>query len=789
MTDDWRLSRGRKPEACKQCPAFLEGNGFVPGDGPYDSKIIFVGRGPANAEAVAGRPYAGGAGRLYDSILYRAGLKRREVYTTNLVKCAFKDRDPRTEEIAYCAATYLKQELADRKVIVSMGSLPCQTLTGNASVKRERGQVHRLVQPLESSIRLPTPVLVTFEPAGLLWSRSEALNKGKSVEQRDMLPVVIKDFVKGKRIAQGGSRFSQSDVFITNPTSEQLNTIVDKAEEEGKFALDIETSYHEDKKGDRITMIGLSLGRDHAATMTNWEQHRATLQKLFSMSDVMMTVFNAQFDPPKLIKDGGFDVRNRVYDAMLASHLVESDMGDFGLEAVCSRHVDRPTWKHLKTTDPRRNLIDCAATAELEAVLTPSMRQLGVEDLFWKHQMPLSPICAGMRDRGIKVDEMQMMKTSLALKRILKRYEDDLVAGIKIPWFNWKSPVQLKELLYGIMKLPTQYHRRNKSKVTTDRYALEDLQRIRPTKVVELITKMREIEKLGGSFMSGKYVHEDGRVHPSIKQHGTVTGRFSYVQPNMQQIRKGMARSMFVADTDEHIFVERDFSQIELRLMAWLSRCDKLLRMFNAGVDVHVENAKRFYSEATVNATQRSLAKNMIYGIMYGQGAGGLGMMYGVEEAYAQRYIDYIFSEYPELKQWRNGLLNTIDERNFLRNPYGRIRWLWNKSFATQAYICLPQGTAADVIFESMIELEDALPAGATMAVQCHDSLLVHCHGDQRDEVSRIMEEVMQRPRDVLGGMSFPTKGGAGYSYDEASKEEGLIGDWRKLRRRRFGAD
>jgi DNA polymerase I-like protein with 3'-5' exonuclease and polymerase domains len=173
----------------------------------------------------------------------------------------------------------------------------------------------------------------------------------------------------------------------------------------------------------------------------------------------------------------------------------------------------------------------------------------------------------------------------------------------------------------------------------------------------------------------------------------------------------------------------------------------------------------------------------MIYGILYGQGASGLGTMYGVREDYAKTYINFIFNEYPELRTWRMGLLNAIDERNYLRNPYGRIRWLWNRMFATEAFICLPQGCAADVIYESMIELKQRLPKPARMAMQVHDSILIACPASMRDEVSTLQKEIMTKPREALRGYHIPIKQGAGRSYEEATHEEGLHGDWRRLRR------
>lgn len=799
---NWRLSRGVKPDKCLGCPRFEKGIGFVPPDGPEDANVIGFGRSPGPIEGRTGKPYTGGAGRLFDNLLVRSGLSRQRIILSNIVKCA--GPDPTFVEAEFCMKQYFADEIAHLKAaiaegkpgcLIAIGSMPAKVLGGVDKIKHERGTI-------KSFQGIPT--VLTLEPAGLLWSKGEAKNTGES-QTRDYLPIVIKDLVKVKRLATGNLEVAATRELFPQANEAQCEDMLTRLEKASEYGLDIETDYHLDGIGKNITMIGLSDRPGGAVTFKPWalQKYRERLDRIFAdPTKTMVGWNNAQFDVWKM-RDAGWIVNSQLYDAMPADHLVESDMGDFSLEGGASRHLDYESWKHLPTTDPVRNCLDVSISLELKAKLHARMIELGCLDLFFRHSMPIAEFCAVSHRTGVRVDEEAMAKAYIACERIIARHESVLTDRLG-PLFNPRSPAQMKTLLYEAMKLPVQLHRRTR-KPTTDHYAMDDLLKLvadpaSPPKwleyvpILKAVVESKQFEKMKGTFFTNKHVWPDGRFHMDLLQHRQVTGRLSSQNPNVMQLPKGMPRAMIVPDQEGWVVIKADFSQIQMRLVGYFSG-DTVLNErlkyyddhpkdeFGDKQDVHRLHANRFYGDVRLDKTKRSLSKNMYYGIQFGQGKRGLAVMYGVEQDHAEKFINFLWSEYPRTKQWRDGILNTIEDRNYLRNPYGRIRWLWNKNFATEAFIALPQMTEADMLFESVIELRKVLPSPARIMFPVHDEIVVTCPADMAEEVASIMVRVMSKPRESLEGFSCPADSQIGLNYYEASHEEGMAGDWRRLRR------
>jgi len=796
---NWRLSRGVKPSQCLGCPRFEKGIGFVPPDGPEDATVLGVGRHPGPIEGRTGKPYTGGAGRLFDNLLMRAGMSRQRIVVTNLVKCA--GPDPTGIEIEYCMKQYFADEIKPLKdaiargesaCIVAIGGVAAKTLVNVDKIKHERGTVRSF---------MGIPTVITLEPAGLIWSKSEAKNMG---ETRDYLPIVIKDLVKVKRIATGHAVVATSRELVPHPDEAKVEEMITRVERASEYGLDVETNYPEGD-GKTITMIGLSDRPGAAVTLLPWAwaKYRERLERIFADKNKMMVGWNnGQFDSWRL-RDNGWKVENQLYDVMPADHLIESDMGDFSLEGAASRHLDYETWKHLTTKDPMRNCLDVSITLELKAKVHERMVELNCVDLFFRHSMPISAICAEMSRAGVRVDEEAMAKAYIGCDRISARHEAVLTEKLG-PLFNRKSPKQMSTLLYEVMKLPVQKHRRTR-KPTTDHYAMDDLLKIvsDPSSppawlgyapILKAITEIKQFDKMKDTFFSGKNVWPDGRFHMDLLQHRQVTGRLSSQNPNVMQLPKGMPRAMIIPDKDGWVVIKADFSQIQMRLVGWFSG-DPVLNErlkyydehpkdeFGDKQDVHRLHANRFYGDVRLDKTKRSLSKNMYYGIQFGQGARGLAVMYGVDEMHAQNFINFLWTEYPHTKRWRDGIINSIEERNYLRNPYGRLRWLWNKNFATEAFIALPQMTEADMLFESLIELRKTLPSPARIMFPVHDEIVTTCPHEMAEDVASMMVRVMSKPRETLDGFNCPAESQIGLNYYEASHEVGMAGDWRRLRR------
>ncbi len=384
---------------------------------------------------------------------------------------------------------------------------------------------------------------------------------------------------------------------------------------------------------------------------------------------------------------------------------------------------------------------------------TPSLYKV-LTDL----DLPLIPVLYKMEKKGMLIDRGYFKKLHQEFTAEVKRLEEEVweLAGKE---FNVNSPVQLSEILFTDLRLPTKGIKKTSRGYSTGAKELEKLKTLHP--VIGKIIEYREAAKLLSTYIIPipDLADAAGRIHTTFTQNVTATGRLSSKDPNLQNIpvrtEEGKRiRTGFVAPAGK-VFVSADYSQFELRLAAVLSNDRALIGDFNNGVDIHTKTAAEAFHVPLDQVTkqQRRAAKVVNFGILYGMSAKGLMDAAGMSMNEAKQFIDNYFALRAPIKQKLEDILRQAREVGYVETYYGRRRPTPDvkstnfviRQAAERAAANMPiQGTEADLMKRAMLRVDQALPSGAELVLQIHDSLLVECDEKVAHEVAEILQQEME---------------------------------------------
>lgn len=397
-------------------------------------------------------------------------------------------------------------------------------------------------------------------------------------------------------------------------------------------------------------------------------------------------------------------------------------------------------------------------------VLLAELRETGMEELYRTVELPLVSTLYDMEQVGMAVDLSFFSEYSKQLNEGIIRLEQEIyrLAGEE---FNINSPKQLGVILFEKLKLPGG--KKTKTGYSTSADILEKLRSEDP--IVENILEYRQLSKLKSTYADGlpAYVAEDGRIHSKFQQMITATGRLSSAEPNLQNIPVRMElgrkiRKAFVPK-DGCVFVDADYSQIELRILAHLSGDEQLIRAYREAEDIHRLTASQVFHTPydEVTSQQRSNAKAVNFGIVYGISSFGLGQDLNISRKEAEEYINRYFETYPKIKQYLDSLVDEAKTKGYVTTLFGRRRPVpeiassnfMQRSFGERIAMNSPvQGTAADIMKIAMIRVDARLAkdnSNAKIVLQVHDELLIETPENEVEYVKRILQEEMEAAADI----------------------------------------
>lgn len=390
----------------------------------------------------------------------------------------------------------------------------------------------------------------------------------------------------------------------------------------------------------------------------------------------------------------------------------------------------------------------------------------GTSHILTDIEIPLAYVLSSMEKEGFKVDIEGLNEFSSYLTELESKYKAKIfeLAGEE---FNVNSPKQLGEILFGKLEIP--HGKKTKSGYSTSAEILEEL--APEYEIVRQVLDYRRVAKLNSTYAVGltKVADENGIIHSTFNQTVAVTGRLSSTEPNLQNIpiRTELGRNMrkfFTTKKKDYVLIDADYSQIELKVLAHMSRDANMIHAFRTGEDIHTMTASLVFgvSPSEVTGELRKRAKAVNFGIVYGIGDFSLGKDLGISKKEAKSYIDSYFATYPDIHAYINTLKIEARQTGYAKTMLGRIRYIPELSaknkmvqaFGERAAMNSPiQGTAADIIKVAMINVHKSLceaKIDAKLILQVHDELIIEAHKDCCDQALEILRREMENAATLL---------------------------------------
>ena len=457
-----------------------------------------------------------------------------------------------------------------------------------------------------------------------------------------------------------------------------------------------------------------------------------------------------------------------VYDTALAGYLLDATAGDYGLGRMSIGYCGA-------------ELGGAEAVYRLREATEKKLAQLGMTKLFYDIEMPLCRVLADMQEQGFLIDRAALSSFGESLTGTIAELERAIYdqSGCE---FNINSPKQLGEVLFDKLMLPAG--KKTKTGWSTNADVLEKLRGKHP--IVQMALDYRMLTKLKSTYADGllKLIDSDGRIRTKFQMTVTATGRLSSTDPNLQNIpiRKELGshiREMFIASKG-NVLVDADYSQIELRLLAHISGDKHMQEAFLSGEDIHAVTASQVFNTplGEVTSLQRSRAKAVNFGIVYGISAWSLAQDIGVMQAEAKAYMDAYLNKYDGVREYMKSVVENAKCDGYVETLYARRRYLpeikssnFNtRSFGERVALNMPiQGTAADIIKLAMVNVYNRLNAEglkAKLILQVHDELICECPEDEAQTVANILREEMSGAAQLSVPLTVDVK--IGHSWAEA---------------------
>lgn len=502
------------------------------------------------------------------------------------------------------------------------------------------------------------------------------------------------------------------------------------------------------------------------------------------------------FENPKILKHGykqkqdyillkqiGIRPTNMMFDVEIAAYLLNSTITKYTIDYLALEYLAFDTNEYLSTFNIKQdnmqkqmNLFETESNIEnsnnelntvyaylikkLSDKLYEKMKELDLLDLFQNIEMPVSEVLAEMQYEGMYVDKNELMEYG----KELQKSKDELTTEIYElcgQEFNINSPKQLGDILFEKMGL--KGGKKNKNGYSTDVDVLEKLKNEHP--VIKKILDYRQVAKLITTYVDGlmPYINKNtGKIHSYFHQTVTATGRISSSDPNLQNIPTRIElgknlRKVFKPENGK-IFIDADYSQIELRVLAHICNDTHMVTAFNNDEDIHAQAASKIFNIDINNVTkqQRGEAKAVNFGIVYGISDFGLGEQLGIGRKQAKQYIDEYLNEYKGIKKFMNDIVENTKEKGYVETLYKRRRYVPElnsnnyivRQFGTRVAMNTPiQGTAADIMKIAMIDVYKKLKENnlkSKIILQVHDELILESPIEEKEIAEKLLKNCME---------------------------------------------
>jgi len=593
------------------------------------------------------------------------------------------------------------------------------------------------------------------------------------------LPSKIYDNDNGK-INENQKKDETKKNYKLVDTEEKIEDFIKNLKKQEQIVLDTETT---STNPIECELLGISFcwkpSEAYYIPFSNLEKYPVLfkeLKELIEDDDIKKCGHNIKYDMLAL-SSCSITLAGINFDTMIASYLLNPGSRAHGLDNLVFTELGHqmiPIENLIGKGKQEKNMAevelakiseysceDADYTFRLMQHLKPKLNQYKSDEIFNEIEIPLIPVLAEIEKNGIKLDAEFLEKLNKKLSVQIKKTEEEIfkMAGYE---FNISSPIQLKELLFDKLKISAKNIKKGKTGLSTAASELNKLRGKHP--IIDLISEYREFSKLISTYVSAlpKLINKKTeRIHTSFNQTITATGRLSSSNPNLQNIpiRTELGKSIrkaFIAKKGYKI-ISADYSQVELRIIASLSKDEKMINAFKSGADIHTSTAAEIFKVSSKDVTKnmRRQAKAINFGIIYGMGPRGLAESANISYEEAQNFIDEYFILYKNVKIYIDDELNSARKKGYVETFFGRRRYLpeiasnapFIRSSAERMAINHPiQGTSADLIKIAMINLHKKISGNADikMILQIHDELLFEVKESFAKNAEKLIKEEME---------------------------------------------
>ena len=560
-------------------------------------------------------------------------------------------------------------------------------------------------------------------------------------------------------------------------TTKDYDFLLDKVRENGKCSFQI-LSNNLSNFNDSLISFSISVEKDNSFYFPFTNKHMSFLKKILSDKNILKIGRDIKDQIKILWKYNIYEIDN-IFDISIAHYLLHPDMRH-DIELLSQNYLEYNSFdissvlgkgklkRNISELSEEKQLFYCCELSDiilqLSEIFTHELKELNLFDLFNSIEMPLLKVLSKMELEGINLDVKMLQNYSLELSEEILSLEKQIykLSGEE---FNISSPKQLGEVLFDKMQIVEKVKKTKSGQYSTSEETLAKLKG--EHLIVDLILDFRGLQKLLSTYVNALPLlidSQSGKIHTTFNQSVAATGRLSSTNPNLQNIpirsEKGRKmRKSFTARNDEFELLAADYSQIELRIMASLSKDESMLKAFNSGVDIHSATAAKVYKleQKDVTREMRSNAKMVNFGIIYGISAFGLSQRLGVKRSEAAEIIDSYFAEFPMIKKYMEKSISKARDNEYVETILGRRRYLKDinsrnammRAFAERNAINAPiQGSAADIIKKAMIDIQreiDSRKLHSRMLLQVHDELVFDVKKTEKETLMEIVIEKMEQ--------------------------------------------
>ena len=485
------------------------------------------------------------------------------------------------------------------------------------------------------------------------------------------------------------------------------------------------------------------------------EKGKDLLKKIFESEDVKRSGYNVK-NAFSIMKKHGISFKKVDFDVLLATYLLEPNKGQYSLKDLISTYL----FKEIQGSGHELKIMENRYIDDLRIYLEKEIEDKNLHELFYDVEMPLTNILSDMELEGFKVDEKVLDELGARITSEIERIQKEIYE-LADEEFNISSPKQLGVILFEKLDLPPL--KKTKTGYSTNQEVLDSLKDKHP--IIEKIMYYRQLTKINSTYITGlkDAIDVDSRIHSNFQQTLAVTGRLSSTEPNLQNIpiRFELGREIrkaFIPDDSESLILSSDYSQIELRVLADISDDANMQDAFKSGVDIHTKTASEVFNKKIedVTKTDRSNAKAVNFGIIYGISDFALSQDLKITRAQAKEYIEKYYDRYPKIREYFDKTISDAKKNGYVTTIMNRVRQIpeinASNKIVQSAGVRLAmnspiQGSAADIIKCAMVKVYDALKREGLQSriiLQVHDEIIINMKKNEEKQVRELVDREMK---------------------------------------------